>query len=171
VSLASHEGNGANSKQNRSNNGHTTCRDVTNMMQTSETVDVVVLSSTGIVRALVSAGLSVPHAEAAAQLFMPHFQLQEHAELSAFEKSRRTRSSDKRITRKRASAMLSMLDKELDRLCEHAAEEEQAQRARRGSGLALLHVLKAEYQAQNQCSHGTHRLFLSPTKRIPESEK
>jgi hypothetical protein len=140
------------------------------MTQSSERVDVVVLNTTSIVRALVSAGLSPPHAQAAARMFMPHLQVQEQADLCAFKGARMPRSKKKRIASKRASAILSMLDKELDRLCDQAQTEERTLHARRGSGIALLHMLKAEHRANKSGTISSNRLSLTPAMRVTETE-
>lgn len=140
------------------------------MTESSERLDIVVLSSTSIVRALVSAGLSPPHAEAAARLFMPHLHVQEQADIHTFKGARMPRSKQKRIASKRASAILSMLDKELDRLCDQAEIEERTLHARRGSGIALLHMLKAEHRAKNPGKIDLNRLALTPGMRVTETD-
>lgn len=140
------------------------------MTESRERVDIVVLSTTSIVRALVSAGLSLPHAKAAARLFMPHLQVQEQADRRAFKGARMPRLKMKRIASKRASAILSMLDKELDRLCDRANTEEKILNARRGSGIALLHLLKAEHQANKSRTIGLNRFLLTPNLRVTETE-
>lgn len=140
------------------------------MSESNERVDIVVLSSTSIVRALVSAGLSIPHAQTAASLFMPHFHIQEQAELRAFKKGRMPRATEKSIASKRAFAILSMLDKELDRSFGRAEIEDRALYARRGSGIALQHMLRAEYHASKSSQTDQNRLLLTSNMRIMDTE-
>jgi hypothetical protein len=132
-------------------------------------VDVVVVSSTGLVRGLVAAGLSVSHAQAAARLFMPHLHAQGAVELPAFQSTRRSDASGRSILRKRASAILNMMTKELDRLCDRAEIEEKVLHVRRGSGLALLNILKAEHQERKEYSSSA-RFLLSADMRVSASD-
>ena len=138
------------------------------MDESNDRVDVVVLSSTGIVRALVAAGLSLPHAQAAARLFMPHLQIQEQVEQLMQEADRNSKALGKKVARKRSSAILTMLDKELNRLDERAACEMASQAVRRGSGLAMLNILRSEHHAQKSRRSEVTRLVLSPNMRVIE---
>jgi hypothetical protein len=90
--------------------------------------------------------------------------------IAAVEGARMPRSKKKRIARKRASAILSMLDKELDRLCVQAEREERTLHARRGSGIALLHMLKAEHRANKSGTISLNRLSLTPSMRVTKTE-
>lgn len=88
----------------------------------------VVLSSAGLMRAFASGGLTEDQARAAVELFMPHLQAQERVEAQYSVKpvSGKAFKQWSRPARKFSGAILPVLDRELDRLCDRAAVEEQA---------------------------------------------
>lgn len=133
-------------------------------------VEVVVLSSVGLMRAFASAGLTEDQARAAVELFMPHLQAQELAEAkdSVEPASVKVPDGRSRPARKFSRAILSLLDRELDRLCDRATVEEQALGARRSTGLALLNMMKGEHlERRGELEQEAPLLLEESTRLVP----
>lgn len=126
------------------------------MVATSEGRDAVAVSSVGITRALVSAGMPLQHAQAAAHLFMPYLQAQEQAESIPFKGFGAPGRSRSGIARKQVPATLAALDKELNRLFERVKTEEQCLNAGQTRRFALLKMLQGEHQERQDKQFVSH---------------